>query len=154
MTTQATTSTEQQVLAVLADQAAAITAGDARRALGHLGPGFVGFDLAPPLELSGPQVYDPAGLASWFESWDGPVGLDIGEPSVLAGGDVAFTYGLSPMHGVKADGQPVDLWYRTTVGLRRIDGDWKIVHEHKSTPFLMDGSDKAALDLKPERPAG
>jgi PhnB protein len=33
--------------------------------------------------------------------------------------------------------------------LRRENGEWSIVHEHESVPFLMDGSDKAALDLKP-----
>jgi ketosteroid isomerase-like protein len=38
---------------------------------------------------------------------------------------------------------------RTTVGLRKIDGKWLIVHVHESVPFYMDGSDRAALDLKP-----
>jgi ketosteroid isomerase-like protein len=38
---------------------------------------------------------------------------------------------------------------RGTVGLRRIDGRWKITHEHASVPFYMDGSYKAAVDLQP-----
>jgi hypothetical protein len=28
-------------------------------------------------------------------------------------------------------------------------GKWAIVHEHVSVPFYMDGSYKAAIDLKP-----
>lgn len=41
------------------------------------------------------------------------------------------------------------LWYRVTIGLRRVDGRWLVVHEHESVPFLMDGSFAAAVDLKP-----
>jgi hypothetical protein len=35
------------------------------------------------------------------------------------------------------------------IGLCKIGGEWRITHEHNSTPFYMDGSDKAALDLQP-----
>lgn len=41
------------------------------------------------------------------------------------------------------------LWFRSTVGLRRLDGVWRITHEHGSTPFYMDGSFAAAVDLEP-----
>ncbi len=41
------------------------------------------------------------------------------------------------------------MWFRSTIGLRRISGGWRIAHEHNSTPFPMDGSGKAALDLQP-----
>jgi hypothetical protein len=34
-------------------------------------------------------------------------------------------------------------------GCARFGGEWLIAHEHDSTPFYMDGSDKAALDLHP-----
>jgi ketosteroid isomerase-like protein len=53
------------------------------------------------------------------------------------------------MAGTKTDGQDVDLWARQTVGLRKREGAWKIIHQHTSTPFYMDGSMKAAVDLKP-----
>ena len=32
---------------------------------------------------------------------------------------------------------------------RKIRGDWRIVHQHESVPFYMDGSYRAAVDLKP-----
>jgi ketosteroid isomerase-like protein len=41
------------------------------------------------------------------------------------------------------------MWYRVTLGLRRIDEQWLIVHEHTSVPFYMDGSFRAAVDLAP-----
>ena len=43
----------------------------------------------------------------------------------------------------------IDLWVRCTAGLSRRGGAWKITHQHTSVPFLMDGSFKAAVDLKP-----
>ena len=36
-----------------------------------------------------------------------------------------------------------------TLGFRKIDDEWTITHEHSSVPFYMDGSFKAAIDLKP-----
>ena len=42
-----------------------------------------------------------------------------------------------------------DMWNRATIGFRRIDGRWLITHLHSSVPFYMDGSFRAAVDLKP-----
>jgi PhnB protein len=53
------------------------------------------------------------------------------------------------MTGTKADGERVDLWFRSTIGLRRTAAGWQITHEHDSTPFYMDRSGRAATDLKP-----
>ena len=68
---------------------------------------------------------------------------------VRVGGDVAFTTSLESMGAPPDAPQQFTLWYRCTLGLRRVDGSWRIAHEHTSTPFLMDGSNRAALDLQP-----
>jgi PhnB protein len=47
------------------------------------------------------------------------------------------------------DGEQTNVWVRATVGLRKIDGKWLIVHAHESVPFYKDGSYRAAVDLKP-----
>ena len=39
-------------------------------------------------------------------------------------------------------------WLRWTLGFRKIDGRWRVAHEHVSVPFDME-SGKAMLDLKP-----
>jgi PhnB protein len=149
MATDTATTDVAQIQALLREQAAAIAAGDAERALSFCAPEMVGYGLAPPLQVAGPDALDQAGLAAWLATWRGPVRLDLGEPVVCADGGVAFCYGLTHMQGIKADGGPVDLWYRSTVGLRRTPAGWRIVHQHDSTPFYMDGSDRAALDLRP-----
>jgi ketosteroid isomerase-like protein len=45
-------------------------------------------------------------------------------------------------------GEDQDLWFRTTMCLRKINARWRIVHDHSSVPFYMDGSYRAAVDLK------
>jgi ketosteroid isomerase-like protein len=40
--------------------------------------------------------------------------------------------------------------FALTTILRRSDGRWRIVHDHSSTPFYMDGSYRAATDLVPQ----
>jgi PhnB protein len=149
MTTQTQATAREQIKALLCDRAAAITARDAHRAVAHYAPEVVSFSLAPPLRYAGDEARDPAGIEGWFRTWAGPIGYDIGEPVIEAGDDVAFCHGLTHMTGTKTDGELVDLWFRSTVGLRRTAAGWQITHEHDSTPFYMDGSGRAATDLTP-----
>jgi ketosteroid isomerase-like protein len=104
------------------------------------------YSLAPPLV----EPKDGGkGLQAWFDTWSGPIGYGLADLALATGGDVAFAHGLAHMTGTKTDGETPDLWFRVTLGLRRRAGAWKIVHVHESVPFLMDGSFKAAVDLKP-----
>ena len=69
---------------------------------------------------------------------------------ITTGGDVAFATSIDSMTAVpRGATEPFTLWYRATLGLRRVDGRWLITHEHNSVPFLMDGSLRAAVDLTP-----
>ena len=142
----ATTSTpaveEEQIRAVVADRAAAMRDRDAERFVGHYAPQIVKFDLPPPLVYTGPEARDAEALRAWFASHPGgPIDYQIRDLTVAAGGGVAFCHSLIQLGGA--------LWFRSTIGLRKIGGVWLITHEHNSTPFYMDGSDKAALDLHP-----
>jgi ketosteroid isomerase-like protein len=68
--------------------------------------------------------------------------------SVTAGNDVAFCHGLNGSTGTNRDGAKVDMWWRATNCLRKIDGKWLITHAHSSEPFDM-RTGKALFDLKP-----
>jgi ketosteroid isomerase-like protein len=69
---------------------------------------------------------------------------------VTTADEIAFCHRLNRLaatpHGAT---EGFELWFRATVCWRRIDGAWRIVHEHTSTPFYMDGSFRAAVDLTP-----
>jgi uncharacterized protein (TIGR02246 family) len=106
------------------------------------------FDLAPPLQNEGLKTIRK-GLEEWFATWDGPIRLKIFDLRVTADEKIAYCTSLQRMSGTKTDGQKSDLWFRSTMCLQKIDGTFRIAHEHSSTPFYMDGSGRAALDLKP-----
>ena len=133
---------EDQIRAVLADRAAAMRDRDAQRFVAHYAPQIVKFDLPPPLALTAPEASDAEALRAFFARHPGgPVDYEIRDLTVTSGGDVAFCHSLNHLAGA--------LWFRSTIGLRKLAGEWRITHEHNSTPFYMDGSDKAALDLQP-----
>ncbi|WP_432002216.1 YybH family protein [Streptomyces sioyaensis] len=140
---------EARIREVLEDRAAATTARDARRFLSHCAPDIVEFSLAPPLQYKGPQARDQRAVEAWYATWRGPIEVTLTQLEITVGDDVAFGHSINRMRGTKTDGFEVQLWSRATVGLRRIDGTWKITHAHDSVPFLMDGSGLAALDLTP-----
>ncbi|MGW2391821.1 YybH family protein [Streptomyces lydicamycinicus] len=143
------TTDEAQIRELLADRAAATKERDARRFLASSAPDLVDFSLAPPLQYKGPEARDQRAIEAWYATWDGPIEVTVTQLEITVGDDVAFGHSINRMHGTKTDGFEVELWSRATVGLRKIDGTWKITHTHHSVPFLMDGSGLAALDLKP-----
>jgi ketosteroid isomerase-like protein len=142
----AKTRDDAQVQVLVNGWAKAIRAKDADGAMACYAPDAVVFDLAPPLVSAGP---DADGLQAWFATWEDPIHFEIRDLNVLAGDDVAFCHSLSRLSGTKTDGEKVDIWFRLTLGCHEIGGEWKIAHQHESVPFHMDGSYRAAVDLKP-----
>ena len=55
---------------------------------------------------------------------------------------------LDHLTGTRTDGEKTDVWVRATVCFRKIDGQWKVTHEHISVPFDME-TFKASVHLKP-----
>ena len=115
-------------------------------AVAQLTDNVIQFTLAAPLSFEGKSA---EGLAAWFETWEGPIGAEVRDGRLTAGNEVAFWSGLMRMTGTKTDGIKVDLWFRQTLGLEKLDGKWKIAHIHTSVPFAMDGSGLAELGLRP-----
>ena len=108
-------------------------------------PDAVIFDLAPPL---GRRGMNRDNKAAWLAGWDGPIQIDARDVSLTVDGDLGFVSALNRMRG-RQGGEDQDLWYRTTICLQKISGRWQIICDHSSVPFYMDGSYRAAVDLKP-----
>jgi uncharacterized protein (TIGR02246 family) len=129
MATTSAAAPEAQVRELLEAWTAAVRARDIEKVLAHHAPDVVMFDVPPPDEWRG--------IAKYRESWElffkhfprqGGV-FEIAEMKIAVSGDLACGYGLLRC-GSKGDTFPV----RLTVCLRRIDGNWTIVHEHHSVP--------------------
>jgi ketosteroid isomerase-like protein len=118
----------------------------ARGVISHHAEDFVQFSLAPPLIATDANAM---GFEAWFASWQGQLGYELRDLTIAVGDAVAFSHSLNHLTGTKTDGEEVDLWFRQTLCFRKINGAWAIVHDHESVPFRMDGSFRAAIDLKP-----
>jgi uncharacterized protein (TIGR02246 family) len=142
---------EADVRAVLAEYAEAHARRDPEAILSFFTDDAVRYNLAPPLrQASGTMVGDVEGVRAWLAGFDGPVVLEHRDLDVAADGDVAFAHALTKMTAKPVGApDPFSFWLRSTFGLRLLDGRWRIVHEHESTPFYMDGSFRAAVDLEP-----
>ena len=105
------------------------------------------FDLAPPLVSA--MGTDAAKLQAWFDGWEGPVDRLMRDLAISAEGDLAFCHALFRTSAITKRGEHAVFWTRVTLCLRRIGDRWRIVHEHESVPFYMDGSFRAAVDLEP-----
>ena len=86
--------------------------------------------------------YVPAeGIEAYKKTWDlffswsrDPVVFDVSEMNVTAGNDVAFVTALMRCAGTEAGGERIALDFRLTIGLRKIGGQWVVMHEHHSIP--------------------
>jgi ketosteroid isomerase-like protein len=104
-------------------------------------------DLAPPLSHRG---MDLLAKQAWLDSWEGPIERESRDLEITVSGDFAFCHGFYRLDGTpKAAGRPIGFWMRATVCLHREGSTWRIVHEHTSVPFYMDGSLRPAFDLQP-----
>jgi len=122
---------EMAIRAQIEAWAAAVRAQDMAGILRNHSADMVMFDVPPPLRLRGIAAYE----ASWpqfFEASPKPIRFDIKDLQITAGNDVAFAVALMRC-AVIEDGD-VDLDFRLTVGLRKIDGQWIVTHEHHSVP--------------------
>jgi ketosteroid isomerase-like protein len=139
----------QQIQQLFDNWGKAFEAKDVDGVMAMYAPGaaLTAYDVVPPLQYKGADAYrkDYADLFASFAT-----GPHVSFPGmhIEAGADVAFVYGLERMTGKLTDGTPIDMWLRYTEGLKRIDGQWRVVHEHISVPVDLK-TGKAVMDLKP-----
>lgn len=95
--------------------------------------GILMFDV-PPFQSQGLDAY----MATWekfFSSVEKPVTFHFTDVQVTAGNDVAFATAIG--HCVDlSSAKREELNFRLTMGLRRIDGRWRTMHEHHSLPAV------------------
>jgi ketosteroid isomerase-like protein len=124
---------EVAIRTLVEDWASAVRRKDLDGAVRNHAANLLMFDVPPPLVSRGIDAYKE----TWdlFFSWaHDPVIFDVTEMDVTAGDDVAFVTALMRCAGREADGQDIELDFRLTIGLRKIAGQWMVVHEHHSIP--------------------
>lgn len=142
----AETVSTKEIEAVVTAWANGIRNKDVDAVAGQFAEEPVGFYLAPPLVADMPLREN---LSEWFATFDGPIGYEVRDLVIEASGEKAWCHALNHLTATKTDGENPDLWFRLTLGMKKVGDRWKIAHAHESVPFLMDGSGMAALGLRP-----
>ncbi len=128
----ATDSTEEaKVRERLEAWADAVRRHDLDGVAAHHSADVVYFDVSPPTQVRGIRGY----IASWspFFAYLGETGgFDLDEVRIIAGTDVAFIHAILLVRG-ETETSPASV--RLTVGLRKLAGEWTIIHEHHSVPY-------------------
>jgi ketosteroid isomerase-like protein len=125
---------EQQIRALIERWAGAAHSGDMEILLADHDPEIVMFDVPPPDQ-------GVRGIAAYRDTWPGffdwqssGAVFEIESLDVTAGSDVAFAYGLLRC-GTPADfARQPEQRLRLTLGLRKTNDRWIVVHEHHSFP--------------------
>jgi ketosteroid isomerase-like protein len=124
---------ERVIRNLVEDWAGAVRRKDVDGILRHHSREIWMFDVPPPLHSKGIEAY----RKTWdlFFPWSrDPVVFEIKEMSITAGRDVAWVAALMRCAGKEAGRSDSELDFRLTIGLRKIDNEWTVMHEHHSVP--------------------
>jgi uncharacterized protein (TIGR02246 family) len=91
------------------------------------------FDVPLPLLSRGLDAY----MATWetfFHSVEKPVSFDFHDVQITSGPEVAFATAIGRCVAIDPNGKREPLEFRLTMGLRKIAGEWRVMHEHHSLP--------------------
>jgi uncharacterized protein (TIGR02246 family) len=97
--------------------------------------GILMFDVPPPFLSRGLDAY----MATWdtfYSAAEKPFAFALDDVEVSCGEDVAFATALGRCVNIDNRGKREPLEFRLTMGLRKVDGRWRVMHEHHSLPAM------------------
>jgi ketosteroid isomerase-like protein len=127
-----TNENEAQIRQLIEDWAAAVRKGQIEAILAHHTENIVMYDV--------PKPFQSVGLDAYRKTWDSffaytkPGIFDIKELNIVADNHVAFCYAAMKCADCSNSVDYVELDFRLTVGLQKINNQWTIMHEHHSIP--------------------
>lgn len=123
---------ERQIRTLIDAWADAARRHDMRGVLAHHTQDIVMYDLPMPLQSKGMDEYKKT-WDLFFSSHEPSQAFDVEEITITAGQDVAFAHAIMRC---ATTATPNGFPFRLTVGLRKVDGEWWVTHEHHSEPAV------------------
>jgi uncharacterized protein (TIGR02246 family) len=126
---------EIQIRALFEKWATAVQNKDISGVLANHSEDIVMFDVPLPLQSKGIAAYKK----TWevFFSWTKDSKLfDFTELEITASDTVAFLHVIGHCAGEDSTGLKESLTFRLTMGLKKINGQWVVTHEHHSLPNI------------------
>ena len=113
--------------------AAAVRRQDLNGILAHHAADIVMFDVPPPVVLRGLDAYRESWVP-FFEAFSGGGTFEIADLEITSSDSVAFATVLLHCETGPTDPEKSGPQLRLTVGLRKTNVSWIVVHEHHSFP--------------------
>jgi uncharacterized protein (TIGR02246 family) len=126
-------SNEGELRELIAQWAKAVRDEDLAAIRAEHDPNILMFDVPIPFLSRGLDAY----MATWqtfFASSPKPVTFALEDVEITAGNDVAFATAIGRCVNIERNGEKTKLRFRLTMGFRKQDGRWRIMHEHHSLP--------------------
>jgi len=123
-------SNEAQVRALISSWAQAVRDKDMNGIMARHTADILMFDVVMPFQAKGMEAYRKAWELFCRYSPGGEGSFELTELQVMVGDEAAFAHAV-----LKVFKENV----RLTLGMRKVDGEWMIAHEHHSAPFEQPG---------------
>lgn len=91
------------------------------------------FDAIPPRQYVGAAAYRKD-FEEFLGLFPGPIKFAASDLGIKAAGTLAFSHRIDTWNLTDKKGKPVTLVFRVTDVYQKINGRWRIVHEHVSWP--------------------
>jgi ketosteroid isomerase-like protein len=117
---------ESQLRKIVEDWAVAVQNRDLKGAVAKHADDIVMFDVPFPLQLKGLDKYEKTWKLFFDSNPNGQELFNILELHIQADEHIGFSFGLIKIFDSTA---------RLTMGFRKIEGQWQIIHEHHSYPI-------------------
>ena len=125
---------EVEIRELIKQWSAALQAKDADAMVARYDETVVQFDAVPPYKIAGPAAIRSAWekclphMPETFESAHRDLTFHVGP-------EVAVVYGLHQLTVPEQPRHPANGYLRVSVVFRKIESQWRVVHEHLSLPF-------------------
>ncbi|HZE39159.1 MAG TPA: nuclear transport factor 2 family protein [Stackebrandtia sp.] len=125
---------DSEIRDFLAARKAAQESKDIDKLMACYADGIEYYDAVAPLRFVG-AVEVRRNFLRWFDGYEGGIDLRTHDRVIVTDGDVAFANMLHRDSGRRKAPLQASVWVRETTCLRRVDGAWRITHEHVSIPI-------------------
>lgn len=134
-----TNTLQTQVHTVLEDWARATRQNRKDKILKNHAIDLVIFDVLSPMKYESAESYRQS-WSDWQPETQGEGQFDLENISVTVSTDLAFAHCFIRCGSTMPDGHTFQDLVRATFCLKKIDGAWKILHQHLSKPIQQSGS--------------
>lgn len=125
---------DAEVRAVLEEWAAATRQGRKEQVLRHHAEDLVIFDVLPPMKYESAEAYRRS-WDEWQPETQGEAVFDLEELAITAREELAFAHCFIRCGGRLADGSRFQDLVRATFCLEKVNGAWRVQHQHVSKPY-------------------